>query len=800
MSNAVAKKTSKNVKLSWEALADTSNQWEIKNNSNQEITVNLTLSDASKVLTSLQEITLKANESKPVDFSALKISEYLSKPNLELNDESSEETLLRYFNPTEADRYTETLFSYYDALQIAQYMKPEINNRAEILKILSHYVGQKSLPEGKLYDLYKENTFIKNALFKNFAANKVLVAQSAASTMGSLSKSSAGLLSGLGGLNATIYADGLAKFIVKRFKQDMNEMFFRNMKDDMSKNVELTILFPKTYKELLFIDKEIYDFDRYLLGLRGLMEEDLKQIFQNANTLLENEKYKQKFQGNPVLSAFLGTIFQVIHGLIQHENAGTIIENLAFSNDYEKTEDGKNIKAGMQTIRLFSMGLRSKDLEKVAKDEKDPKYWIHGNDHVEKLFEGDALASKIWLGLMYQLAVDAEGKDIQFANETLKSKLNKIHHSNDIYQAQDYIKALYKKALLIQDNYVSYKNNKENKDGKENWQNFAAYYESVVDLIDYAPKIIEIFDDKANMNQNWYQGIYIAKGLATLKAEVEGRQYHAAIHHLADLFKALDIRPKYANDTTLIGSMKLFSDKNCTIPIREFVPIDQLKGKFFSVGTSIIDAKIKTNDGKLSKPNEEYGWLSKLIKYGTFAASMALAQNSDEVAAILDATTLPPGSARSKAKGVSIMVNSYFSGLYGRYSNQNYLTKNGFLLSAPIGFSLNFGLEKIYRSKWLPNNFQLFGSIFDVGTLANYRIDGNTTQVPKFTLGNIYAPGGFIQLSGLLNSPLGINFGYQRAPNLLLIGGVATPQPKTNRFSMGLTWDIPMWRIKHCRK
>ena len=56
-----------------------------------------------------------------------------------------------------------------------------------------------------------------------------------------------GIVSSIGGLNVTNFADGLAKFMVKRFKEELNLAFFEKFKQDLDdpRYVELKILFPE---------------------------------------------------------------------------------------------------------------------------------------------------------------------------------------------------------------------------------------------------------------------------------------------------------------------------------------------------------------------------------------------------------------------------------------------------------------------------------------------------------------------------------------------------------------------------
>ena len=685
---------------------------------------------------------------------------------------------------------------------------------------MSNYAGYNDvLTIEELKYVYGEefdNHFISNLdIFKGKKSIPVIKGQSEVSSSSTEldKKTSPNILSVLSGVDVTKYADGLAKFIVKRFKQDMNEIFFQKMKKEMADNEELQVLFPKTYEELKLIDQNIYDINLFLTSLRERMEEDLRQIFSHANDLMETDKYRLKFKDNPVLGAFLGTVFQVIHGVTQGEHAGMIIENLTFSDAYDKKDDGKNIKAAMQTLRLFSIGLRA--------DTTKETYWIHGKDNVQKLFEGDALAAKIWLGLMYQLAENDKDKPITFADTTLAAKINLWADNTDyFYDTRQYLTTFYNKALAIQDNYVQLKKGKEEKPVVDNWQNYINCYESIIELVEHAPKIIELFDKNEAMSQNWYQGIKIAKGLLTLKVEVEARKYPAAVQHIAALFKALDMRAKFINEDTIkrLGSCIIYENANKQKPLRRFVDIDELKSKFADKDSiksiTILKSEAKEKEIKeckkdnatkiLIEPN--YDWVNEFVRYASFAASMALTKNSDEVEALLTTTTLPSGSVSRKSKGVSLMVNTYLSTIYGFYlkkENERTDLSQGFAISAPIGLSLNMGIykkrEKEYWENSLPRNFQAFVSVFDVGTLVNTRLVNDTIQVPKITLGNIFAPGLYFKLGGWFNLPITLGVGVQKLPNLILKGDKQIIIPTATRYSISLSWDIPMWNIKHWR-
>ena len=228
-------------------------------------------------------------------------------------------------------------------------------------------------------EAFKDNTFILEALdHRNFWDFGEPVSISV-SKIGTSAESHKSIFSKVGNFNATIYADAFAKVIVKRFKQDMNALFFINMKTEMDKSIELKTLFPNTYGGLSLINNDIYVFNQYIEGLRQKMEEDLANIFPNTTELLETEKYTQIFKSNQTARGFLTTVTQFADGLIQNQHPGRIIENLHFSDDFDKGE-GQDLKAGLQIIQLISAGFRSNNVTDST------HYWVHGLDSLHILF------------------------------------------------------------------------------------------------------------------------------------------------------------------------------------------------------------------------------------------------------------------------------------------------------------------------------------------------------------------------------------------------------------------------------
>ena len=165
-----------------------------------------------------------------------------------------------------SNTFSGKLYPFQDALKIADLLRKGANkreNEAIINAILSNYAGANKLDTNELHAAYSNNAFIVRNIYPYYSSLEKAKAQSFDITKTeeatrATESPSGGLLGGtLGGLNATIVADAFAKIIIKRFKQDLNEIFFQTMKEEMEKNVELKTLLPRTYDGLKLIDRDI---------------------------------------------------------------------------------------------------------------------------------------------------------------------------------------------------------------------------------------------------------------------------------------------------------------------------------------------------------------------------------------------------------------------------------------------------------------------------------------------------------------------------------------------------------------
>ncbi len=697
-------------------------------------------------------------------------------------------------------------YPYYTALAISEALKN--HKRVDVIRILSKCAGSNTpLQPLDLQTKYFDNKFIQEVFFKKdmiehpelykivedtslFKSKDIILGASLPSENKSVMKS-------LGALDATIFADAFAKIVVKRFKQDLNALFFEQMKTAMDSSVELKTLLPHTHQLLQLVDRDIYNFQTYIDGLREKLEEDFSNSFAGTNALLETPKYKRLFTKDVVVQSLVSTMLQVSDGLVNKKHPGLIIEQLNLNSEYETSDDGSKIKAGLQMLQLFSRGLLSKDTT---------GYWVKGLDSLNLIFKTDTTVGKIWLGLLYESAQDEDKNSLMFNDSTsVRGVINKMYEQPEFYvQSKNFFGTFFNQVNQIELTFSDIKTAETNGE-KVNWSHIVSLYENAVALIKLVPDFRTIFEPDYVPPRHWYRSLFIAETMPRIYAETKGKQYHSAVQHIAGLIRAFDFRRLYVkNETKIIrvDTMRSFFYKNeygKMLPEREY---GDITGKYINCGKDSVCIK-KLFIDSLGKKEIDYRLGDKFLKYSSFCASLVESHSSDEVAELLESTMIPPGGTRLKETGTMLGINGYL----GLQHNINAGDSSGFLsVSVPLGLNLSFGLSKNIRSFrsrsqkfWhfvAPHTIQIFACIVDVGAIAGLRFTNNRSDIPKITLENIFSPGIFLNFGRMFNTPFNIGFGYQAQPRLYDINGQnLTLHPFVPHFNINASWDIPFWNL-----
>ncbi len=545
-------------------------------------------------------------------------------------------------------------------------------------------------------------------------------------------------LGSIGSTNVTAFADGLAKFLVKRAKQELLVSFFEKFPELEKKYPEMRVVFPNTCE--LINNFESWEYANIINTLRESFDKDLQEIATNlpkisgipidANckctpeAVLRIGEYQKFFATNKGLaisaSLIIGSQFLSGEKLPEILNNVASSENVAKLNLAGNSEAG-NIKSALNFIRIISNSLRSPDATKsyVTKAEIDALL-------------ADPITQNLFFGLVYQqlLIDDVTFNTVKVASLLKPGSINgtTTYINNFITQSQQVTNAIKK---LNEDKAVSGANL------KADW---AAIFNAVNNFIPVAANV-EVIDARLKLPAGVVKIIEKSKFATAIAHDIAIRNYSAAI---VGLLRELHADISDAKTNAAFGEFKAF-----------------------------------------------------FVKYGSFAANVAQAKNSDEVEEAIESVALPVGSASIKKKTCfSIAINSYLGGFYGEeYLADKPIGSRWASISgvyAPVGvtFSWSFSAKK---RDWSVSGLI---SVIDIGAVASYRLsDSDAENLPEITLQNIFAPGIGVVL-GLPNVPVSVGWTYQLGPALREITTAEAVTDQVNRrWQVFLGVDIPLFSL-----
>jgi len=191
--------------------------------------------------------------------------------------------------------------------------------------------------------------------------------------------------------------------------------------------------------------------------------------------------------------------------------------------------------------------------------------------------------------------------------------------------------------------------------------------------------------------------------------------------------------------------------------------------------------------------------LSRFDKYGNLLVAFANAENSDQLAAILETAAEPTQSYQKKrgAGHFSATINMYPGIAAGREFELDSIGKfshakgDVVAFTTPLGLSLNWG----FGAK---QSFSVFFSAIDIGAVTAFRLTDSASRLPELKWKNVFAPGAYV-MWGIGRTPLTLGVGGQYGPALRKIGKdpVTGADIKAGNFRLGasLTVDIPVFKV-----
>jgi hypothetical protein len=642
---------------------------------------------------------------------------------------------------------------YYDAVELSKFVDrsttPRVFNTADlesIAAILKHYTD---LPSTALsHDVLNA---IKTDHPDNKNYNPILARyfQGLNIPTGAKSLNISSILSAAGGLNVTNFADGLAKFLVERSKEELNVAFFRHFQEFMQGYPELRALFPTTSDFLGNINS--YQYAAMLPALRAGFQKDLNTYSSNLIKLRDipesecgdNEACKTrigkltKFLNDEATGKTLVAAMIAADDVLKGYNAADVIEHLA--QDRISSVNTSNFSNIIHFTELLSSSLRSRDEGRV---------WIERKE-INALVT-DPEATIVYIGLLYSKNNLKKGSEIRFYDGGNELKLRKV-------------------LLDISNNATSISN------FTSQIKQFAHAAATVADLA----KNIDLSIDNGEGKQILAYAEYAASIGSVLK---EGTVF----------FKGID---------------------RSILPEAYLKAISQKVDPFIKVLNPALDAcyDIKSQNYSalvlhISKVLEgfyersDYPFRDNFIKYATFMATIVEAQSSDEVKQAIEAIVLPVGSASIKREtDVNISLNAFigpFAGFEYMAALKEDQTEFSMGVTAPVGIAFSWGNLRGKKTdvKKGEKSFSVFVQAIDIGTIASFRLgESDASVASEITLSNIVSPGLYF-FYGLGKVPVSLGVGAQVGPELRQVttSNVELEKNYYVRAGVSVVVDIPL--------
>jgi len=645
-------------------------------------------------------------------------------------------------------------------------------------------------------------------------------------------------LASIGGLNVTNFADGLAQFMVERFKEELNVAFFDQFKKDLNKPEfsDLRILFPQTNRLLNAIDQNIYQYNIYINTMREAFKNDLSNMYANADEVVNQPKYQYYLSLHPELKMIIVNSTYLINQYAKGTHPGEVLAN--YNADSRLTFTDKNVelnsRSAIKTLQLFSSSLRSKSGE---------SYWI-SSDSAELL--EDAVTFKIYLGLIYQ---DPKVAEIRFGSGTntvsLKQVLDTVAKAGDsLARYKTYVLTFISQAREV-DEYLA-----ELKDKKKPEIDYNDYYKlfnSSLDLFEHAytfidlPYVNKVIPDSTRdrIRVDSERGLYVARAAGDLFIDVRTQNYSSAMINMISIMDTvLDYKKTdYLNTLetelgklsssflgkvktnaltkdqakSLISLIESYSTNYTTKNVSAFPkekPVQAVSDTIIKDAVRIIRLRRAVSTAKISNKSR-----AALLKYGSFMAAVVNARSSDDVKAAIESVVLPAGSYTVKREtNFNVSINSFI----GPYGGAEYLpalkqhqwaSTTGF--TAPVGIAFSWGnyFNGVRSDKDKPvkpgakkkggQSFGFFIPVIDIGSVASFRLANDSSKVSsEIQLKNIISPGLYFYW-GLPKCPVSLGIGGQIGPQLRQITAVSTniDQNYYLRFGFNVVVDIPLFNI-----
>ena len=433
---------------------------------------------------------------------------------------------------------------YYDAIALSGYLgdngkgkmvfPDSAKESKEWARILAKYdpdlQSNSTVLVSKVIEEYTGNPFLKE-----FLPEGRLTSQSESTKLTSRT-----FLSSIGGVDVTTFTEGLAKFLVERAKEELNIAFFRRFKEDLEspEYQDLRALFPETYRMLLVIGSEFYNYAPYVVTLREAFKKDLTNLLDNLRILFNSSRYTEYFQKHPELLEIFNQAIIIINGLSKGEHPGEILNEIA---NIDSNAIDTNLHNGIKLLNVFSISVKSTDPD---------RYWISSESL--NLLQGNTLI--IFMGLIYQQVAD----EIYFTGNSGKVSFKDLVPKSpdkikiELAKYQRFIREFVYKATIVDANIREIVNTNP---GDITYKDYHRYFSAVINLFEQVVGIEQILQMEFDLTSKTKQATNTISLVSDIYQDINANNYGSAIFNSAILLDSvLSDNFKYRREIIKYGS------------------------------------------------------------------------------------------------------------------------------------------------------------------------------------------------------------------------------------------------------
>ncbi len=614
--------------------------------------------------------------------------------------------------------------------------------------------------------------------------------------------------------NQSQIIDALAIYLAKRVKQESVMWFFETLQNNMKVHKLVQDAFPNCYK--LLQSNEIYEVPKMGSLWRYAISKDFVHM---PGQVIHSDWFKKKLGNHPLLMDGLEKAIRVSQLIGQQYSYNDIITTLYMEIPVNKMRDDRITVNSLITM-LHLLNTEFMNYGKTARR-------LNFIDLVHMADEEFEIMLSL-LDMKYNNVVRT-----LFFDQRNEFVINTATQLNALRKTISNVLIKVQQIEKIKEEYKLFLDQKARNENLEFQYNDYNTWNFIKDLL-----LTLNFDELGAQNsffRKWTPEITAAVQAMGSIQEVfrllEQKNFAGSVNQLFQIIKTLPLngnalRMHVTEFEAMLRSDKMRMYKDLADNISKAA--NQEKYGYVTNGETIeINQNSILAFVMRARDHEAIAFISKLAG---FLNDVGYSKNSKELARVIEAYALPPGSYKMKrASWRSFDINAYVGAYYG-HEWLNVKDKNGqeikssggvYGLTAPIGFAFSKTLGRKIRGREIPieieskhidhperiklgsrnswektgTTFTLFFSVIDIGSVVSFRLNSEESLPTKVKWDQVISPGAHINI-GIPKTPLVFATGYQYTPKLRRINADnVDQQANANRVYASIRFDLPLFNI-----